>query len=50
MIAEGRGTALSEEVPVNWNVTTPGYFAALATSRSFAAATSPLRTTPPRRR
>lgn len=29
MIAEGRGTSPSEEVAVNWNVATPGYFDAL---------------------
>jgi predicted permease len=29
MIAEGRGTAPSEEVSVNWNVATRGYFGAL---------------------
>jgi putative ABC transport system permease protein len=29
MIAEGRGTSPSEEVSVNWNVATPGYFDAL---------------------
>jgi putative ABC transport system permease protein len=29
MIAEGKGTSPSEEVAVNWNVTTPGYFDAL---------------------
>ena len=29
MIAEGRGTGPDGEVPVNWNLATPGYFAAL---------------------
>ncbi|MFI5311651.1 MAG: ABC transporter permease [Gemmatimonadales bacterium] len=41
MIAEGRGTGPDGEVPVNWNVATPGYFAALgmpiARGRDFTA-------------
>ena len=29
MVAEGRDPSPANEVPINWNVTTPGYFAAL---------------------
>ena len=29
MVAEGRDAVPANEVPINWNVTTPGYFAAL---------------------
>ena len=29
MVAEGRDQSVKGEVPINWNVTTPGYFAAL---------------------
>ena len=41
MVAEGREPSPATEVPINWNVTTPGYFAALgmpvARGRDFTA-------------